>query len=200
MEEPRSPVSLEAYAQRLLQRRAHRLKLRCIVRRLDPRQPVARIGGEQPRQISRLRERGSMRQRTSKVFTEARSGPPRECTRLLKLAPEIVRAVRQSESLQLRRTARRILAHQHEVAQVGHQHQTIVVPVATGLIAHCREQGIVVRRLDLDRAALRHLAFTWVALLHLLRGVKSKVRATRALVRELTDAEHFWRERRADRV
>ena len=37
----------------------------------------------------------------------------------------------QSEGLELRRLARGVLAHQHEVAGVGHQHQPVALLVAT---------------------------------------------------------------------
>ena len=90
-------------------------------------------------------------------------------TRLLQPAMEFLWTVRQSEAFEFRRTARCVLAHEYEVAGVGHQHQPVVVPVAAHLIAVGRQPGIVADGLHLDHAALRHLSVARPALLHLLR-------------------------------
>ena len=108
--------------------------------------------------------------------------------------------LRQPESLQPRRAARRVLADEHKVAQVGRQHQPVAPPVAADLGAPGGEPGVVLRRLDLDRAALRRLAFARAALLDLLRRVEAEIGMARALVGKLADAEHLRLERGADRV
>ena len=100
---------------------------------------------------------------------------------------EFLWTVRQSEAFEFRRTARCVLAHEYEVAGVGHQHQPVVVPVAAHLIAVGRQPGIVTDGLHLDHAALRHLSVARPALLHLLRRVEAEVGMARALVRS-TDA------------
>ena len=200
MEEARALLALEADAERVLQRRAHRRERGRVARRLDPGQPVAGVGGEQPRQVLGLRQRGPVRQCAGQVFAEAGPGRPGKCARRFQFAPEAVRAVREAEGFELRRAARRVLAHQHEIARVGHEHQPIAFPIAAGLTALRREPGIVVRRLHLDHAAFRYLAFARLALLHLLRRVESEVGMARALVGEFADAEHLRPERRADGV
>ena len=113
---------------------------------------------------------------------------------------EFLWTVRQSEAFEFRRTARCVLAHEYEVAGVGHQHQPVVVPVAAHLIAVGRQPGIVADGFHLDHAALRHLSVARPALLHLLRRVEAEVGMARALVSKLTNAEYLRVEHRADGI
>ena len=87
----------------------------------------------------------------------------------------------------------------NEITRVGHEHQPIAPPVAADLIARCREPCIVVRRLYLDHAAFRYLAFSRAAPLHLLRRIEAEVGMARALVGKFADAEHLRLERRSRR-
>ena len=200
MEEARALVALEAHAQRLLQRRAHGLERRRIARRLDTGQPVARIGGEQPRQVFRFGKRRPVRQGAGEIFAQARAGRIGEGARLFQLAPEVFRAVRQPEGFELRGAAGCVFAQQHEVAQVRHQHEPVFAPIAADLRAVRGQPGVVVGRLDLDRAAFRRLALARPALLDLLRREEAEIRVARAPVGKVADAEHLRLERRAHRV
>ena len=120
MKEPRPPLTREADPERVFQRRAHRRKRGRIARRLDPREPVTRIRREQPRQVLRLGQRRAVRQRPSEIFAQARAHLSREGPRCFEAAHERGRVVGQPERFELRRTARRIRAHQYEVARVRH--------------------------------------------------------------------------------
>ena len=200
MEEARALVALEADAQRLLQRRAHRHKLRRVARRFHPRQPVAGIGGEQPCQVPRLGERRPVRQGAGEILAQPRAHLAGEGARLLQPAPEVACTLRQPEGFEPRRAARPVFADQHEVSQVGYQHQPVAVPVAAYLIARRRQPGVVFGRLDLDHAALRRLPFARPALLDLLGGVQPEVGVPRALVGKFLNAEDLGHERRANRV
>ena len=197
MKEARAALALEAHAERFFQRSAHRRKRLSVARRLDPRQPVARIGGKQPRQVLRLRQGRPVRQRAGEILSEAGTDRPGKCPGPFQLRQEVVCAVGSPKGLQLRGAARRVLAHQHEVAHVGHEHEPVASPVAADLIARCRQPGIVIHGLHLDDAALRHLALSWLAPLHLVRRIQAEVGMARALVGKLTDAEHLRLERRA---
>ena len=94
----------------------------------------------------------------------------------------------------------RILAHQHEVARVGYQHQAVAVPVAAHLIALRREPRIVNNRLHLDHTALRNLSLARLAFLHLLGRVEAEVGMARALIGKFAHTEHLGLERCADGV
>ena len=134
------------------------------------------------------------------IFTKARADVAGEGARLLQLAAEVLRIVRQLEGFEFGRTARPVLTHQHEIARVRHQHQPITAPVATDLTACRRQPRIVGGGLDLDHAALRHLPLARAALLHLPCRIQAEVGMARALVGKLADAEYLWLERRPDGV
>ena len=200
MEEVGAAFGLEADAEGLFQGRAHRLERRGVAGRFDTRQAITGVGGEQPGQVSRLGERRAVRQGTGKIFAQAGADVAGEGARSIQLAVEVAGAVGQPEGFELRRAARRVLAHQDEIARVGHQNQAVTVPIAADLIAGRREPGIVLRALHLDHAALRRLPRARLALLHLLRRVQPEVRVPGPLVGKLADAEHLGLERRADGV
>ena len=141
-----------------------------------------------------------MGQRTGEIFAQARAQVAGEGARLLQAALKRLSAASQPESLQLRRATRGVLAQQHEVARVGHQHQAVAAPVAADLSALRREPGVVCGRLHLDHAALRRLPLARSALLHLLGRIEAEVGMARALVGKLADAEHLGLERGADGV
>ena len=188
MEEARALVALEADAQRLLQRRPHRRERGRIACRLDPRQPVAGVGGEQPRQILRLRERSAVRHHAGEILDEACAGRAGEGARLLHVPPKLVFACCQPEGLELPQ-APGVFADQHEITEVGHQHLPVLLPVAADLGAVSRDPGIFVGGLDLDHAALRRLPLARLSLLHLLRCVEAEIRMARTLVRQVAHRE-----------
>ena len=200
MEESRALLALETDAERLFQRRPHRPERRRVARRLDPRQAVAGIGGEQPRQIPRLRERGPVRQGAGEIFAEARPGRIGEGARFLQLVPEVLFAVRQPEGFEICRTPRRVLADEDEVAQVGRQHKAVAVPIAADLRTLRGQPGIVARGFDLDHAPFRRLALARPALLHLLRCVEAEIGMAGALIGKPADAEHLRLQCRAHGV
>ena len=141
-----------------------------------------------------------MRQCTGEIFAQTRAHVAGEGARLLQQALERLGAASQPESLQLRRATRDVLAHQHEVVRVRHQHQPVAAIVAADLSALRREPGVVSGRLHLDHAPLRCLPLAWSALLHLLRRIEAEVGMARPLVGKLADAEHLGFERGADGV
>ena len=83
-----------------------------------------------------------MRQRPAQVLAQAGPDLAGEGARLLQLVVEVLRTVRQPEGFEPQSTARRVLAHQHEVARVRHQHQPVAVPIPAHLLAGCREPRI----------------------------------------------------------
>ena len=96
------------------------------------------IGGdaaqrEQPREVLRLGQRGTVRQRAGEIFAEPGADIPGEGAGRPDPAPELLRAAGQPEGFEPRRAARRVLAEQHEVAQIGRQDQPVAPPVAADL-------------------------------------------------------------------
>ena len=73
-----------------------------------------------------------MRQHAGEIFDEARAGRAGEGAGLLHVPPKLVCALCQPESLELLGVPR-VCANQHEVAEVGYQHQPILFPVAADL-------------------------------------------------------------------
>ena len=118
----------------------------------------------------------------------------------MQLALERGIAAGEPEGLERSLLVRRILADECELAQVGHQHQTVAAPVAPDLLAHRWPQHVLVRGLDLDHAAFRCLALAWTPPLHLPGRVEAEIGMARALVGQLADAEYLRPERRADGV
>ena len=157
-EEPSAPVALEPDAERLLKCRAHRGKLRCAARRLDAGEAVARVRGEQPRQILRFRQRRSVRQRPCEILAKARARLAGERPGLFQPVKELIAAAGQPKGFERRGFAVCVLAHQDEVASIRHQHQPVALPVAAGLTARRREPCVVLRGLHLDHASLRGLS------------------------------------------
>ena len=104
---------------------------------------------------------------------------------------ELAGGIRQTEGLQPGRVALRVLAQQHEVAGVGHQHQPVALPVPADLGAFGGEPGVVVSRLDLHHAAVGQLSLPGAALLHLPSGKETDVGVSRALLSQFNDAEYL---------
>ncbi len=199
-EEACAPLALEAYAQRVFEGGAHRLQRRRVTGGLDPREAVAGVGREQPRQVLRLGERGPVGQCAREILAQTRADRPRKGTRMFQPAGERLFTLGQPERLQHRLAAVRIQADEAELAQVRGQHQAIASPIASHLLAHRPRPQVLVRRLDLDDTALRGLSLARAAALDLLRGVEPEVGMARALIGKLADAEHLGFERRAHRV
>ena len=93
-----------------------------------------------------------------------------------------------------------VLAQQHEVSGVGHQHQPVAFPIAADLVAFGGEPSVVVGQFHLHHTALRRLSLFGMSLLHLLGGIQADVGVPRALLRHLAHAEHLGPECTADRV
>ena len=201
VEEARTLLALEADAERLLKRRAHRRERRRVARRLNPREAVAGIGGEQPGQILRLGEGRPVRQRAGEVFTEAGAGRPAgEGARPFQHPDECRLALGHTVRLERRLSTGRVRADEREFAKVRHQHQAVAAPVPAHLLAHRPRAGVVVWRLHLDHPAFRDLPLARSALLHLLRRVEPEVRMARALIGRLHHAEHLGFQSRTDGV
>ena len=132
------------------------------------------------------------------VLAKARPRIAGERVRLLSTTQELVLAARQPQGLERRGPTVCVLAQQHEVAGVRHQHQPVASPVATGLVTFRRKPRVVRWGLHLDDAALRRLPLARHAPLHLLRPVETEVGMACALVGEFLNAEHLRPERRAD--
>ena len=189
--ETRAAVALEAHAERVFERRPDGGERRRLAGRLDAGQAIARIRGEQPREVLRLGNRRAVRQRPAKILAQTGAGGAGQALRLLQQALELVTAAGQTERLENRLPVRRIAADQLELAQVGHQHQTVAPPVAAHLLAHHHRPGAVARRLHLDDAALGHLSVAGSASLYLPRREETEVGMPGPLVRELGNAEHL---------
>ena len=198
-EETRAAVALEADAERLFERRLDGGERRRFAGRLDAGEAVARIRGEQPREVLRLGDRRAVRQRPAEILAQTGAGGAGEALRGLQEALELV-AAGEAEGLEHRLPVLRVGADQLELAQVGHQHQAVAPPVAAHLFAHRRRPRAVARRLHLDDAALGGLAAAGPAPLHLPRRVEAEVGMAGPLVGELGDAEHLRPKRRADGV
>ena len=125
-EEGRPVLALEADSQRLLQRRAHRPERRRVACRLDPRQPVPRVGRQQPRQVPGLDQRGAMGQRPAQVLSQAGASLPGEGT--LGFSSRDSNSGVDSASRKVSSftgLTRRVLSQQYEVAGVGHEHEAV---------------------------------------------------------------------------
>ena len=81
------------------------MQRRGVPRSFDPMQRVARIRGEQPRQIFRFGQRRAMRHGAAQIFPQARAHLPGEGLGCFQPAGERFRAVRQPERFQLGRLA-----------------------------------------------------------------------------------------------
>ena len=200
VEEARTLLALEADPERLLKRQPHRRECRRVARRLDSHESIAGVGGEQPREVLRLGERGPMRQGAGEIFAQAGAGLAGEGPRSLKPACELRVAAGETERFEGRFPAAGVRPDECELAQVRHQDQAIASPVTARLLAHPRCVGVLARRLHLDHAPLRELPLTRPALLHLLRRVKAEVGVPRALIDGLRYAEHLRLEGRADGI
>ena len=200
MKEARTLLTLEAHPEGLFERRTHRLEGGRVARRLDPRESVACIGREQPCQVLWLGQRGTVRQCTAQVLAQSRADLTGEGARRLQPAFEHRLAAGKPEGFERCLVTLRVLADQHEFAQVGHQYQTIAAPVASDLLAHRPRLHVIVRGFHLHHAALRNLTLARTAPLHLLRPIEAEVGMAHTLVGKLAYTEHLRPERRADRV
>ena len=141
-----------------------------------------------------------MRQCPAQIFPQARADLTGKSTRTLQSLRELRRTCRQPERFELSRSPRRILAYQHEVARIGHQHQPIAIPIAAHLIARRSQPSVIISRLHFNHAAFGHLSLFRLPFLHLLCCIQPKVGMPRPLIGQLTNAKHLGLERRADGV
>ena len=146
-EEARALLALEAHPERLFERLPHHRQRRRIARCLHPRETVPGIGRKQPRQVLRFRR---VRPGATAPGTDTRQDP----------APTLREKVRGSSSLrwkssalsarrkvsQLRRAAPpRLHPPATKSRSIGHQNQSVAVPVAADLIARRSEPRIASR-------------------------------------------------------
>ncbi len=197
-EEAPALFALEPDTERFLKCRPHGGELRRVTRRLDAGKAVARVRGKQPRQIPRLRQRRAVRQRPCEVLAKARAGVAGERARLLQTTEELVLVAGEPKGFEGRGLAVCVLAQQHEVAGVCHEHEPVPTPVTAGLGARSREPCVICRGFHLDHAALWRLPFARRTLLYLFGRVEAEVGMARALVGQFLNAEHFGTDRRAD--
>ena len=193
-------IPLEPDPERLFERRAEPLEGRGFVGRLDPREPVARIGGEEPGEILRLGERGAVGQHTGEVLDEATAHFLCESAGFLQLPMELRRSLCEAERLKGRLPSCRIGADQPKLAQVGDQHQAVASPVAGHLLPGRDLRHVICVGLDLYHAAFRNLPRTGPPPLQLLGRIEPDVRMPRALIGEFGDAEDLGFQAAADGV
>ena len=138
----------------------------------------------------------------------------RHGARMQRLGPEIIFVRRQTVGLQLSRPPGGVVAHQHEVPVVGHQHPAIALQVAQHLVARRHRGDLLPRGLHLDhpsrrnlirlglprRFAAPHLAGFRPLPLELIDGVETAVRDARPLVMGVKNAARFGLEPAADLV
>ena len=148
---------LESNAEGGLQGLAHRLERMGVTDRLDACETVPRVGSQQPRQILRIRQRGTVRQRPAQVLSETGTRPAGEVARRGQQAGELLLAGSQAERLQARRPSRFVRADEHEFPHVGNEHLTVASPVPTHLVARRGEPSVVLGRLHFHDAALGQL-------------------------------------------
>ena len=141
-----------------------------------------------------------MSERAPQVLAEARTGLAGKGARFFKPSVKFGFVVSQTEALKRCLATCDIQTGKHEFAQVGHQHQTITVPVSGDLIAYPGRQCIFAWRLDLDHAALGYLILPRSPFLHLPRRIETEVGMPSALIGKLADTEHLRLERRANGV
>ena len=199
-EEGQTGLILERHAQRLFQRRPHRLERRGLAGSFDPRQAVAGVGGKQPGQVTGLNQRGAMGHCPAQILPQPGANGAGKGPWGLQAGLEGGGGLGQPEGLQLGGPALGILAEQHEVSRVGHQDQPVHLPIAAHLGALGGQPRIIAGGLDLNHAAFGSLPLARLTLLHLLGGVEADVGMPRALLRQLADAEHLGLERAADGV
>ena len=95
-----------------------------------------------------------MGQGAAQVLGQRQAGLVSEGARVLQLLVEVSSGFCQAEGLQLGGISVGVLAQQHEVAGVGHQHQPVQPSVLADLGAVGGEPGVIGSGLDLHHAAL----------------------------------------------
>ena len=96
--------------------------------------------------------------------------------------------------------AGRILAHQHEVARIGDQDETVAFPIAADLGGYCGQPRIIAGGFDFDDTAFGDLSFFRLALLHLLGRIQPEVGMSRPLGRKFGHTERLGFQSRAHGV
>ena len=170
-EEPPSAFALEPNPERFFQRRPHCIQRRSGACGFDPMQRVARIRGEQPRQIFRLGQGRAMRQGAAQIFAQPGASLPGEIARRFQPAGKLLRALRRPKRFEPGRLPVRVFADEHEVARIGDQYEPIPTPVPVDLLLGRGQESVVIHALHFHHAAFWGLALLRLAPLHLLGGV-----------------------------
>ena len=168
-----------------------------VARSLHSRQPVPRVGRQEPSQVLGFDYRRAVRKRPAKILPQTGAHVAGEGPRRFQPVEKRLLRLGKAEGLQLYGVALRVLSHQHKVAGVGDQHEPVTTPVAAHLVAVRRQPGVVPGGLDLHNAAFGDLPGAGLSLLHLPSRVEAEVRVARALLGKLAYAEHLGTERAA---
>ena len=139
-----------------------------------------------------------MRQRAAEILAEARADRVGKDPRRFQTAPELISAASETKRFERGLSSHRVRTDQPEFPQVGYQHQTVARPMAADLIAYDRRLCILLRRLQLDDAALGNLTLVRAAALHLRCRIEAEIGMARPLIGEFGDTEHLRPERAAD--
>ena len=150
VEEARAPRAFEPDAQGLFERRAQPSQRRRVARRFDPREPVARVGGEEPRDILWVDERSPMGQRAGQVLSKTGSALAGEGARMLQLVREGCLGACETEGLERRSDSARLDGGEPELSLVRRQDQPVAfrrsAPPALGMSPACRRRTTSPRR------------------------------------------------------
>ncbi len=125
---------------------------------LNPRQRVARVGGEEERDVLRLGERCLMQQNTLQELGEAHRQSDGSLGRADERKESGGIGATETEPLAHLRLAMRVAAEQHEIAVIGNEHQAVLGEVAGDLLAVPLHREVGRNVVYLDHAALRRLA------------------------------------------
>ena len=149
--------ALELDAQCFFHRLAYGVQ-RGQLRRLGERPGFAGVGGQEPGQVLRRRQRGGAQQHPLEELGET---GPWACSVSLgwrRQRPELGFGRRQHEPLQLHRLSIGVEPEEEEVAQVGHQHLAVRLEVAEHLLAGRDSLHVGGGRFHLDGSPGRLLA------------------------------------------
>ena len=158
----------------------------------DPREAVTGIRGQQPRQVFGFGQGGPVRQRPAEIFAQPGTNIAGKGAGCFQGGGQSLAALSaKQKGFERSRLTRGVFPHQHEIARVRDQDETVAIPIAADLGGRCGQPSVVAGGFDFDHAAFRDLAFLGPAFLELLGGIQAEVGMTRPLGREFGHAERF---------